>query len=296
MNLRDLEYIVAVSELRNFSKAAIHCHVSQPTLSNQIRKLEEHLGVTLFERTNKRVVPTEAARDIIHSAQNILEEVHRMQSIAKAASNPLGGRFRLGAFPSLASYILPNIIPAISKSLPEIRLILVEEKTHMLIEQLAHGELDAALLALPVAEDLFSFESLFFDPFFLAVPNKHPFAKYTNIAMEELHRHPPMLLDEGHCLRDQALTVCRLAEKCEQDFRASSLETLRMMVSAGTGITVMPQTAMKHPDPGIMYIPFTSPTPGRNIGLVWRNTSPRKQVIENISSIVKRTYGDIVEE
>lgn len=283
MNLRDLQYLVAVADVRNFSQAADKCFVSQPTLSNQIRKLEETLGITLFERNNKRVIPTETGEQIVALARKVLHQVDTMHDVAKSSKDPLAGKFRLGAFPTLSTYIFPTLVPKITASLPQLKLVLIEEKTQQLLERLKRGELDAALLALPIHDDQLEVHTLFDDEFLLATPATHTLAKQKQVTQNHISGEKLLLLEEGHCLRDQALAVCQLAgSEEEQDFRATSLETLRQMVKAGTGITFMPHIAI-HPDErDICYIPFKKPAPHRTIGLVWRKTSVRRAVIEKI--------------
>lgn len=286
MNLRDLQYLIAVADLRSFNKAAEKCHVSQPALSNQIRKLEETLGIIVFERNNKRVMVTESGEQIVALARRILNDVDAMHDIARSAQDPLTGKFRLGAFPTLSAYIFPSLVPKIIENMPQLKLVLVEEKTHVLIERLKRGELDAALLALPIDDDQLEVQTLFDDEFLLAVPSHHALAKRKVVKQEDLYNNQLMLLDEGHCLRDQALSVCQLAGiQEEQDFRATSLETLRQMVKAGTGITLMPKIAIQKSEEGICYIPFTKPAPHRSIALVWRKTSARKAVINRLQGL-----------
>lgn len=286
MNLRDLKYLIAVADLRNFSQAADRCCVSQPTLSNQIRKLEETLGVPLFERTNKRVMTTEIGEQMVAHARRILTEVDSMHEIATSSQDPLAGKFRLGAFPTIASYLLPRLVPKIAAHLPRIKLILLEEKTPVLLEMLKRGQLDAAILALPVHDDQLAEHALFDDDFYLAVPPRHPLASKPVLQQGDLAGHKLLLLEEGHCLRDQALEVCHLAGlEEEQDFRATSMETLRQMVKAGTGITFMPAIAMQENEPGIRYIPFQPPAPSRTIGIVWRKTSGKQAVIDSLKGL-----------
>ncbi len=286
MNLRDLQYLIAVADLRSFNKAAEKCCVSQPALSNQIRKLEETLGVLLFERTNKRVMTTETGEQIVAAARRVLREVDNLHEIANSAQDPLAGRFRLGAFPTLSAYIFPALVPAITAAMPRLKWILIEEKTQVLLEKLHRGELDAALLALPVHDEKLATQALFDDEFLLAVPPGHPLASKTHISQDDLQGHRLLLLEEGHCLRDQALSVCHLAgAEEEQDFRATSLETLRQMVKAGTGITFMPRMAIQPGEQGICYIPFAAPAPRRTIGLVWRKTSARQSAIRELQTI-----------
>ncbi|HSC76164.1 MAG TPA: LysR substrate-binding domain-containing protein [Pseudomonadales bacterium] len=287
MNLRDLQYLIAVADLRNFSQAASQCCVSQPTLSNQIRKLEETLGVVVFERNNKRVMPTETGEQIIALARRVLHEVDAMHDVAQSAQDPLAGKFRLGAFPTLSTYIFPSLVPKITAALPQLRLVLVEEKTQTLLDRLKRGELDAALLALPLHDDQLCVKALFDDAFFLAVPPQHALAKKTAIEQSDLNNSKLLLLEEGHCLRDQALEVChRVGMEEEQDFRATSLETLRQMVRAGSGMTFMPQIAIRADETGICYVPFKKPAPYRTIGLVWRKTSARTAVIEKLLAML----------
>ena len=288
MNLRDLKYIVAVADLKSFVHAAERCFVSQPTLSMQVKKLEETLGVKIFERNNKRVLITEVGARIISTARRALQEISLIEELSKSAQNPLSGRFKLGAFPTLASYVLPALVPQIKKQLPDIRLILVEEKTNTLIQQLKNGELDAALLAAPIKGDYLCAEHLFDDPFKLAVSSQHPLAKQTLVSPEDLVGEPLLLLDEGHCLRDQALQFCQINGPAEeQDVRATSLETLRQMVRANTGITLIPEIAVQRNDKDICYIPFTEPQPKRSIFLVWRKTSPRTLLMDKVKALLQ---------
>lgn len=286
MNLRDLKYFLAVAELEHFGRAAEQCHVSQPTLSGQIKKLEETLGVTLFERTNRRVLLTEVGRQITLPARRALREVDAILEIAENANDPLAGKFRLGAFPTLSTYLFPKLVTQVKAILPKLRLILSEEKTEHLLEKLKHGELDAAFLALPVQDDFLVSEPLFQDEFYLAVSPDHPLADAKRILQRDLRSHQLLLLEEGHCLRDQALEVCQLhGISEEQDFKATGLETLRQMVKAGTGITFIPNIAIQDQETGIRYIPFQEPAPARTIGLVRRKTSARKDVIKKLTEL-----------
>jgi LysR family hydrogen peroxide-inducible transcriptional activator len=281
MNLRDMRYLVAVADLRHFGKAAEQCHVSQPTLSGQIKKLEEQLGVMLFERTNRRVMLTETGAEIVTAARRMLREADTIEDIANNAHDPLSGRFRLGAFPTLSTYIFPQIAPKIKANLPNLRLMLIEDKTAQLLEKLKNGELDAAFIALPIDDDALDTAELFDDAFFLAVPPEHALANCKAVSQSVLSHYRLLLLDEGHCLRDQALEVCQLHGSAEeQDFRATGLETLRQMVKIGAGITFMPEIAIYKGESGIIYIPFKDPAPRRTIGLVWRKTTARRAAID----------------
>lgn len=286
MNIRDLTYLVAVAELKHFGKAAQRCCVSQPTLSGQIKKLEEELGVTLFERTNRRVMLTSIGKEIVTTARRLLKEKDAIKEIAKLAQDPRAGTFRLGAFPTLSTYLFPELVVKIRKSIPDLRLILVEEKTDRLIEQLKNGSIDAALLALPINEERLMSKPLFEDKFRLAVPTDHALASRKQIKMDELSNYRLLLLEEGHCLRDQAMEVCQMTGTEEQDFRATGLETLRQMVRAGTGITLMPEIAIHEQDKSICYLPFSGTPPSRTIGLVWRKTTSRTLVIQEITDLL----------
>lgn len=288
MNLRDLHYLVAVADLRSFVQASERCCISQPTLSTQIKKMEKSLGVQIFERTNKKVLPTELGEHIIASARQILKEVDNIKELAETAQDPLAGNLRFGAFPTLSTYIFPQLVPLIKQALPRVRLILVEEKTEQLVQQLKNGQMDVALLALPVSDDFLESEPLFEDVFLLAVASDHPLAANRFIKQTDLFGHSLLLLDEGHCLRGHALQICRMTGAGEdQDVRATGLETLRQMVRAGTGITFMPRIAVHEPDEGICYLPFESPAPSRTIGLVSRKTSARVELIRQLSRLIK---------
>ncbi len=287
MNLRDLKYLVAVADFKSFVQASEQCCISQPTLSLQIKKLEETLGVKIFERTNKTVFPTEAGKQIIASARHILTEVDLLYELAESGQDPLSGNFRLGAFPTLSTYIFPDLVPLIRQALPKVRLILIEEKTDELIRQLKRGLIDAALLALPVNNYFFEIKELFSDEFMLAVAAKHPLASKKNIDQKDLCQQQILLLDEGHCLRGQALQVCELnGAQEQQDVRATGLETLRQMVKAGTGITLMPNIAISKNEIDIHYIQFSHPRPSRNIGLVWRKTSVRTELMKKLEQLI----------
>jgi len=286
MNIRDLRYLVAVADLQHFGHAATMCHVSQPTLSGQIKKLEESLGVSLFERTHRSVVPTDICIDILASARRILHEVDEINAISESSHDPMVGKVRLGAFPTIAPYLFPGLVSQVKASLPDLRLILIEEKTEQLLDKLRNAEIDAALLALPIDDELFDCIKLFEDDFYLAVPSEHALAACETVTQDCLEQYRVLLLEEGHCLRDQALDVCQQHGVDEEsDFRATSLETLRQMVKGGTGITFMPKIAIQPDEEGIQYIPFENPVPSRSIALLWRKTSSRKQLMHRLSTM-----------
>ncbi|OQW72915.1 MAG: DNA-binding transcriptional regulator OxyR [Proteobacteria bacterium ST_bin11] len=291
MNLRDLHYLIAVADLRSFVQAADRCCISQPTLSTQIKKMEDELGIQIFERTNKKVLPTELGEQIVASARRILKEQNNIKELAATAQDPLAGNLRFGAFPTLATYLFPQLVPLIKRDLPRIRLILVEEKTEQLLQQLKSGQMDCALLALPIYEDFLESQALFDDEFLLAVADSHPLACKSQVEQDDLDGEHLLLLDEGHCLRGHALQICQtVGADEEQDLRATSLETLRQMVHAGTGITFMPRIAVRD-EPGIHYVPFAAPAPSRTIGLVWRKTSARGELIRRLTELVRAAAG-----
>src|SRR6185436_16694679 len=267
MNLRDLRYLVALADLRHFGRAAEACHVSQPTLSTQLKKLEDELGVQLIERAPRKVMLTPVGSDIVVRARRVLADIEQMRETARRTADPEAGSVRLGLFPTLAPYLLPHVVPRISARFPRLELLLVEEKTEALLGQLRDGRLDAAILALPLHEDWLQIEKLFEEPFLLAVPRGHALGKHANLKLAELSTQHLLLLEDGHCLRDQALAVCAMAGAGEKDgFRATSLETLRQMVAAGVGITLLPLLAVKPPVPvsgSIELVPFRNPQPSR---------------------------------
>ena len=277
MNLRDLKYLVALAELRHFGKAAEACFVSQPTLSMQIRKLEEELGVALFERAPRKVMLTPAGQDMVQRASRILAEVEQMKEAARRSKDPEAGTLRLGVFPTLGPYLLPHVVPQLRERFPQLELQLVEEKSDILLQRLREGRLDAALLALPLHDEQLHAEFLFEEPFVFAAPAQHPLAQGATLSMDALTDETLLLLEDGHCLRDQALDVCRLSGAQEKaGFRATSLETLRQMVAAGAGVTLLPALAVLAPvaqPRNIRLVPFRDPPPSRRIALVWRKSS-----------------------
>jgi LysR family hydrogen peroxide-inducible transcriptional activator len=294
MNIRDLKYLVAVAEHGHFGKAAEACFVSQPALSMQIKKLESTLGVTLFERSNNSFLITPEGSVIVDYARQILNQIGDMLEAAQMIKDPYAGEIRLGVFPTLAPFLLPLIIPKITEFFPKLLIYLIEEKTEVLIEQLEHGKLDAAFLAGPLKEAGFDETPLFEEEFLLAISKKHPLKKNKIILESDLNHQELLLLEEGHCLRGQALAVCHgTGARENQYFRATSLETLRQMIISGIGITLMPKLACR-PDPNLRYIPFNEPKPKRSIALYSRASSSRKLAIEAIAAVVKSLMQEIL--
>ena len=292
MNLRDLRYLVAVAEHRHFGRAAAACFVSQPTLSTQIKKLEETLGVTLIERTNRQVMLTPVGESIVEQAQRVLGEVGRLVDIAEEHRDPLGGEFRLGIIPTVAPYLLPRILGPIREALPNLKIQLTEAQTAVIARMLREGELDAVILALPLGEENIAEAVLYNEPFYLAVSRRHAKADRKWVRVDELDKEQVLLLEDGHCLRDQALEVCKSQNAVENtNFRATSLETLRQMVAADVGITLMPELAVRTRVAGVRYIPFAGPnSPSRTIGIGWRTSSPRIALLDQMT----RTLRDAV--
>jgi LysR family hydrogen peroxide-inducible transcriptional activator len=287
MNLRDLKYLVAVADLRHFGRAADACFVSQPTLSTQIRKLEEFLGVTLIERNNRQVLLTATGEKIVARARIVLREADQLVRLARQASDPLGGEFRLGVIPTVAPYLLPRMLPALRTRFPELEVQLVEAQTSVITRELRLGHLDAIILALPLLEEGVRSEGLYDEPFYLAVPESDPLARQAAVRAEDLAHRQVLLLEDGHCLRDQALDVCTQVGAVENlNFSATSIETLRHMVVAGIGVTLIPELARQDSD-GMRYVPFEGAGPQRRIGLAWRSTSTRELLLGPLGELVR---------
>ena len=292
MNLRDLRYLVALSEHKHFGRAAEASFVSQPTLSTQIKKLEEELGVALVERTPRKVLLTEVGREIVVRAREVLNEVEQIKGIARRTLDPESGTLRLGIFPTLGPYLLPHVIPQIRKRFPRLELLLIEEKTEVILRHLREGKLDAGILALPIHDHQLHTEKLFEEPFVLAVPEDSPLAARNSIKLADLADQSILLLEDGHCLRDQALEVCQLAGAGEKTgFRATSLETLRQMVAANVGITLLPTLAVKPPVPQVDHvrlIEFKGRPPSRHIAMIWRKSSAMHAFLGDFAELFRQ--------
>lgn len=290
MNLRDLQYLVAIEELKHFGKAATRCHISQPTLSGQLKKLEEYLGVQLVERNNRQVLLTEVGQEIASRAKILLREARNIEELAQSYANPMSGRVRTGLIPTVAPYLLPLVMDPIRNRFPDLELTLLEGQTAELVAQLHEGELDLLILALGVAgTEGFDALHLFDEPFCLAVPSSHALANHAEVTMDDLHDQRVLLLQDGHCLRGQALDVCFSAGAQETEgFRATSIETLRHMVAAGAGLTLIPQLAV--PDlaaVGVHYLPFAAPAPARQIGLLYRSHTSRRACFRALAGTIR---------
>jgi LysR family hydrogen peroxide-inducible transcriptional activator len=283
LKLKDLRYLVAVADTRHFGRAAERSFVSQPTLSAQLKKLEEYLGVQLIERAPKRVALTAAGEEIVERARRILEASDEIIELAQGHRDPLAGRLKVALLPTIGPYLLPTVAGKLRKQLPRLELMLYEYQTDLMLEKLHSGEIDVGILALPVSTDGLDSHVLYKEPFMVAMPTNHRLAGKTSVKVEDLSHETLLLLEDGHCLRDQALEVCASTDVHEkQDFRATSLETLRQMVAAGVGITLLPELAGRGAygnARGVAIRPFAKPVPTRTIGAVWRKSSARRDAI-----------------
>jgi LysR family hydrogen peroxide-inducible transcriptional activator len=299
MNLRDLQYLVAVADHRHFGQAAAASFVSQPTLSTQIKKLEAELGVELVERNPRQIMLTAAGERVVERARVILREAASIRGIAQQAADPESGTVRMGLFPTLAPYLLPHVVPQVHARFPHLELLLVEEKTEVVLQRLRAGALDVGVLALPVHDDQLHVEPLFDEDFVLAVPSDHPLAASSGpVDVSVLADEDLLLLEEGHCLRDQALAVCQLSGASERaGFRATSLETLRQMVAAGVGTTLLPQLAVQPPVPpseDVRLLRFSPPVPRRSIAMVWRRTSVYADLLPKVAAVMRDLPAGLV--
>jgi LysR family hydrogen peroxide-inducible transcriptional activator len=293
MNLRDLKYFIALAETRHFGRAAERSFVSQPTLSGQIRKLEDELGVALFERTKKTVALTPLGEALLPHARRAVEEADALAQLARASHDPLAGPLRLGVIPTLSPYLMPLVLAPLKRRHPQMKLVLTEEITDHLLERLRHHEVDAVLLATPVDDPEFSARALFDEPFWLAIPRKHPLYAKDTIRRRDLEGLELLLLAEGHCLAEQAAEVCRLAERKEAgapaDLRAASLDTLLQLVGAGMGATLVPALALRGAwvtGAGVVTRPLELPDARRRVSLVWRRSFPRVAAIEALAAVI----------
>jgi LysR family hydrogen peroxide-inducible transcriptional activator len=290
MNLRDLRYLVALADTRHFGRAAQRCHVSQPTLSAQIKKLENYLGVQLIERHPRRVGLTATGAKIVPLARRMIEESDEIISLARNEHDPLAGRLNVALIPTIGPYLLPLVTRRLRKQLPRLKLMLYEYQTAPLLEKLRAGDVDVGVLALPVPLDGLESRELYEEPFTLAVPNTSPIAKKANVKLEDIADETLLLLEDGHCLRDQALDVCsRIDVRESDDSRATSLETLRQMVAAGLGVTLLPELATRGPfgsGQGLAVKNFSKPVPSRTVGAVWRRSSTRGEPIKAVCDVI----------
>jgi LysR family hydrogen peroxide-inducible transcriptional activator len=298
ITLRQLRYLSALARHGHFGRAAEACAVTQPALSMQIRDLERTLGVVVVERRPGDVMLTDIGREIVRRAEEVLAASRDLVDFARHRGGLLKGRLTLGMIPSLAPYLLPRLLPLLQNRFPELRLELRETQTRQLVENIKSGTLDAAMLALPVGEPDIDAIALFEDLFLLAVPAGDPRAETVRIAAAEIDQSRLILLEDGHCLRDQALAFCatargRAAGATATAFGASSLATVMQMVANGYGVTLIPQIAadVERRDDRVKFLRLEDPQPGRSIGLAFRRTSPRKADFVAFGEVVKESVG-----
>lgn len=297
MTLTELRYLVTLAREHHFGRAAEKCFVSQPTLSVAIRKLEDELGVPLFERSASEVRPTPVGVQIVAQAQRVLDEAAAIKELARQGKDPLAGTLRLGVIFTVGPYLLPQLIPKLHRIAPQMPLIIQENYTARLAELLKQGELDAVIVALPFNEPGVAVRPLYDEPFVVAVPKGHPWESRKSIKGEELGGEDLLMLGAGHCFRDQVLQVFPALNRASEAagsmtrvLEGSSLETLRMMVASGAGVTVMPSTAAAAAHGGksalVRYLPFSRPVPDRRIVLAWRNSFTRTAAVEALREAV----------
>ncbi|MGO2509014.1 MAG: DNA-binding transcriptional regulator OxyR [Vibrio hibernica] len=294
MNIRDFEYLVALAEHKHFRKAAEACFVSQPTLSGQIRKLEDELGTSLLERSSRRVLFTDSGLQLVAQAKRILSEVKTFTDMANLQGKEMSGPLHIGFIPTVGPYLLPKIILPLKQAFPDLELFLHEAQTNQLIRQLEEGRLDCLILASIAETEPFIELDLFEEPLTLAVPEAHEWAKLDQVDLQQLSGRTVLSLGDGHCLRDQALGFCFAAGARDDDrFKATSLETLRNMVAAGGGITLLPQLAIpiEKVKDGVCYLPAVNPTPSRKLVLVYRPGSPLKKRFQQLATFISQQIG-----
>lgn len=301
MNIRDLQYIVAVAEHQHFGKAADVCFVSQPTLSGQIKKLEEELDIVLFERTNKKVDVTIEGMQIIEHARQILEQVDTIRNYAQSHTDPMAGNLRIGMIPTIAPYLVPLILGPVKNDYPQTRLMLSEEITDHLNAQLLDRKIDLAILATPVTHPELECIELYDEPFWLAHHRSHSLYNQDTITDEDLSQLDLLLLDDGHCLTRQVMNVCGLGSREDkahsEDLRASSLETLLQLVAAGYGTTLIPALAIRGSwmtDMGIIARQIDSTNASRRVSLVYRASYPKKAIVDILGNIIQKHLTNTV--
>jgi LysR family transcriptional regulator, hydrogen peroxide-inducible genes activator len=292
LTLRQLEYVVAVADVLGFRKAAERCHVSQPALSAQIQQLEDVLGVKIFERDKRRVMLTQAGEELVSRARRVLTEAGDILSAASRLSDPFAGPLQLGVIPTVAPYVLPEVIPAVTKEYPRMRLRLREEKTELLVRGLEEGRLDAALVALDPELGDVEQTVIAEDAFVVALPPGHPLAKKKQVQLRDLDAENVLLLEDGHCFRSQALALCTRVGAREVDFRATSLTTLAQMVMSGEGsITLLPAISVPLENRfGQLEVRPLAPSPSRILALVWRPGFPRAEALRALADTMRAAW------
>jgi LysR family hydrogen peroxide-inducible transcriptional activator len=285
LSLRDLEYIVAIADHGSFVRAAEHCRVAQPSLSAQVRKLETWLGIVIFERTTRRLIVTAEGKPFIEQARRVLAEARLLFTIAQRSDEPFGGSLRLAAISTLGPYLFPRILPGLRKKYPNLGLVLSEGLTGELVPKLIDGEIDAVLLSLPQTDPALATDPIFSEPFLLACPKGHPATRKGGPTWDGLNADERLLLEEGHCLREQALAGCSAPGRSNR--HATSLETLKYMVAAGEGCTLVPALAVSERD-AVVYSRLSVPIHSRKIGLAWRRSDPRASEFSALTGKLKQ--------
>ena len=296
MTLTELKYIVAVAREKHFGRAAEACFVAQPTLSVAVKKLEDELGVAIFERGGNEVSVTPIGEQIVFQAEHVLEQTSHIRDIAKQNNDPLAGTLRIGVIYTIAPYLLPQLVPTLINNVPQMPLVLQENFTVKLIELLRAGELDAAIMALPFNQQGLIVQPVYDEPFVVALPRHHFWANRSHISAEELKSETMLLLGAGHCFRDQVLEVCPEMSRFStggsgiaKTFEGSSLETIRHMVASGIGITVLPKASVPTTNDSqdmLRYVPFKEPAPSRRVVIAWRKSYTRSVAIEAVRQAV----------
>jgi LysR family transcriptional regulator, hydrogen peroxide-inducible genes activator len=294
MSLTELKFIVAVAQERNFRRAAEKCFVTQPALSLAIKKLEEELQVVIFERSRSDVTPTEIGEKIIEQAEKVLEEAARIKQLAELGKNQLQGALKLGLIHSIGPYLLPEIIPILRKTAPDMPLEVEENLTANLEAQLKNGVIDAAIIALPFDVAGLQYRALYDEEFDVVVPSDHHWAKRKHINASELSDEKVLLLNSGHCFSNQITQACPELSRKGEILQGNSLETIRNMVASNLGITVLPcsATAARYNNPLIKVIPFTAPAPTRRIAIAWRKSFVRLEAVEKIAESITAIDSD----
>ena len=291
LSLRALGYLVALAETRHFGKAAERCFVSQPTLSAQLKKMEDQLGVQLVER-GQQVRLTDIGERVVERARRVLDEAREIEELARNFQDPLAGELRIGLIPTVGPYLLPHVAGPLHQRFPRLKLLLLEHQTHRLVELLKSGDIDVGILALPVPLERLVTRMLYTESFQVALPADHRLARRRRrLSLDDLDGETLLLLEDGHCLRDQALAACRLARVREApDFRATSLETLRQMVAAGVGVTLLPSLAVEQQAaraPSMAVRRFQDPEPSRAIAAAWRPGCAREETIVHLCDAIE---------
>lgn len=295
MNIRDLEYLVAVHQHKHFGKAAEACFVSQPTLSGQLKKLQEELDIELIEKSNRKVIFTEAGEIIVSQARQVLDATQELYRTAQNLKDPLAGKLVVGAIPTVGPYFYPLVLRVWREKFPRVEFILKELKTEEIIEQLLKAEIDLGILALPLKVSQLSEIVIYEEAFCVAMSTQEPGAPKKRVSPAWLQNKDLMLLSEGHCFRDQALQYCSLTPtQTQANFTATSLETLRSMVSLGEGVTLVPElTALQwgegQAQDGIRYVDFEGSTPVRQVGFIYRKGTRQEQLFESLSMEAKKS-------